>query len=97
MKAIGEQVRAPAIERNLFNLSPILMVNPTATPTSKVLVKFLHHCLFFDFGHPLYSMVSITICAGYSTNGKLKNRLSENNITIPYPMMLLGRLSVIRS
>ena len=52
VKAIGVQVRAPTIDKNLSSLSPRRIVKHTVKNTRIVLELFLSICLFLDFFHP---------------------------------------------
>lgn len=52
VNAIGVQVRAPTMDKNLSSLSPSRIVKQTVKNTRMVLEWFLKTCLFLDFYHP---------------------------------------------
>jgi hypothetical protein len=52
VKAIGVQVKAPTIDKNLSNLSPSKTVKQQVPNTKIVLEWFLNIYLFLDFYHP---------------------------------------------
>ena len=54
VKAMGVQVTAPRIDRNLSSLSFSSTVTTTVAPTRTILLQFLLHCLFRDFGQLAY-------------------------------------------
>ena len=64
VNAIGVQVKAPKIERNLSSLSPSMIVMETVAPTIKVLVMFLSICLLLVFSMLSYRMFSTIMFAG---------------------------------
>ena len=96
VNAMGVQVKAPKMERNLSSLSPSRIVMATVAPTITVLVMFLSICLLLVFSILSYKMFSTMMFAGYKTSGQLNNKLIENrNLTIQV-MALFGSSSVIR-